>query len=677
MIVRDEARVIGRCLAACGSLLDAACVCDTGSRDGTPRVLEEAGRALGVSVRVAHHPWRDFGANRTRALEAAREFVAELGWPAQRTWLLLLDADQVLTVDPEFDPASLSRDAYSLQQSSGEDGYWNVRLVRASVAARYVGPTHEYLSLPEGADVGRLESLRVRDHNDGGARADKFERDRALLERALAENPENVRTLFYLARTYRALGDRVRALSLFRRRVEAGGWIEEVWHAWHAMGEILLESGDLDPAREAALGARRALPARAEALHVLARVHRAAGRRRRAAAAAARGLSRPFPAEMALFVDRRPYAWGLREELALTAAGTRHHDAGLDAAESLLREPGIPAALKDRVHAVLPEYVRALEGATHVALRPRVDEPWVPCNPSLVARAGGWLVNCRAVNYRQWDARDYEIRSSDQVVRTRNLLLNLDADFTLRGQREVHGAPPPLRFAQVQGYEDLRLFDTPSGLYALATSVDRHPSGFTGPMLLAPAADGRVLSEFPLRGFREDRVQKNWLPFLGPRGNALVLYGLDPWTVLDLDLETGRCALREERPAPCDLAPWRNSAGPIPLAIEGRTGLLVLAHEVCFVTGMRRRYLHRFVWASDDRSAWRATQPFVFVRPGVEFAAGLCLARGGAEVLLSYGVEDREAWIARLPVAGVVGRLRPLSGHDAPPAASAPDALPP
>jgi hypothetical protein len=84
-----------------------------------------------------------------------------------------------------WDPRALTEDAYALAQQSGEERYWNVRLVRADLAPRYEGVTHEHLVVADGARHARLPQLCVRDLNDGGSRGDKFERDRRLLRLTL------------------------------------------------------------------------------------------------------------------------------------------------------------------------------------------------------------------------------------------------------------------------------------------------------------------------------------------------------------------------------------------------------------------------------------------------------------------------------------------------------------
>jgi tetratricopeptide (TPR) repeat protein len=662
LIVRDEARVIPRCLAAAAPVVDALCACDTGSTDDTPALVEAFARERGIPCAVPRHAWRDFGHNRTLALEEARSLVGRLGWDPRRTWILFLDADQTLEVGPDFRRTSLAADAYHLPQRNAGTAYWNVRLLRADRPARYVGATHEYLALPAGTRTERLPSLAVVDRNDGGARADKFDRDRRLLLAALERDPSDARALFYLARTYRSLGDPLRALSLFHRRVARGGWSEEVWHSWFAIAEIHEAAGDLEDARRALWHAIRVEPRRAEAFHRLARVHRRAGRSGKAAAAARHGLRLPFPEGLALFTDRAPYDHGLREELVASAAGTRHEAQGLAALDALLRSRAAPAEAKDRAHRVLPGYAEVLATDVRVPLAPALADPWVPCNPSIARRGEGYVVNVRCVNYRQSDARDWQVLDPERVVRTRNVLLDVDPALRAGRAREVVCDDPPLRTASIRGFEDVRLLATPRGLRAVATTADRHPTCRIGPSWLAIAEDGRVTAHRPLVGYGEGGVQKNWLPFLDETtGEPRLLYAQDPWVVLAVDEATGRCRAVEERRPAQDLSRWRGGAGPVPLATEEGPGRLWLVHEVAHLEDRRRRYLHRFVWTSADGERRRATAPFVFHHVGIEYAAGLCATPDGRDLLVTYGVEDREAWLARIPVARVAEGLLPVA----------------
>ena len=74
-MVKQEAKIIERCLAAAAPFVDAFLVTDTGSSDETVALAEAYCAAAGSLLRVAHHAWRNFGHNRTLSFEAARAYA--------------------------------------------------------------------------------------------------------------------------------------------------------------------------------------------------------------------------------------------------------------------------------------------------------------------------------------------------------------------------------------------------------------------------------------------------------------------------------------------------------------------------------------------------------------------------------------------------------------------------
>jgi hypothetical protein len=64
------------------------------------------------------------------------------------------------------------------------------------------------------------------------------------------------------------------------------------------------------------------------------------------------------------------------------------------------------------------------------------------------------------------------------------------------------------------------------------------------------------------------------------------------------------------------------------------------------VRDRQRFYHHRFVCFDETNTLRRVSRPFVLHDKGTEFAAGLAWHPDGQRLLISYGVADREAWIA-------------------------------
>ncbi|QKW24201.1 glycosyltransferase [Kitasatospora sp. NA04385] len=335
MIVKNEARVLARCLESVRDLIDYWVISDTGSTDGTQDLI----RRLLVDVPGELHEtgWRDFGHNRTENIRRAA---------GRADYLLLVDADMVVRADAAL-PA-LTLDSYRLRHP-GDSEYWIKRLVRDGLPWRYEGVTHEYLTCDSADRSANLDALVIEHFGDGGSRADKFERDERLLTAAFERNPEDARTVFYLAQTCRDLGDTERAVRLYERRAEMGGWAEEVYFSLLQAGVLRAEDGDLAGGIDALTRAWQARPGRLEACYELASRLRVAGRHHAAHAFAATALAFPRPpAEDVLFVWPWVYRWGLLFEYSITAYWTGDFRASLGACDRLLSDDGLPDRYREQ-----------------------------------------------------------------------------------------------------------------------------------------------------------------------------------------------------------------------------------------------------------------------------------------------------------------------------------------
>ena len=116
MIVKNESKVILRCLESVRSLVDYVLIEDTGSTDGTQAIIREWLDRVGLSGEVYDEPWRDFAYNRSHAL-------AKLRKKRDIDYTLIIDADDVLVFDEGFDPMafkkSLSQDLYHVRIKQG------------------------------------------------------------------------------------------------------------------------------------------------------------------------------------------------------------------------------------------------------------------------------------------------------------------------------------------------------------------------------------------------------------------------------------------------------------------------------------------------------------------------------------------------------------------------------
>ncbi|MEU0396321.1 glycosyltransferase [Streptomyces sp. NPDC006208] len=327
MIVKNESKVIERCLASALPLVDTWVISDTGSTDGTQELIRNA--LKGIPGELHEEPWVNFGHNRSLNLRHAR---------GKADYLLLLDADLVLRQDAPL--PRLKADAYMLRHE-GATEYRIRRLVRGSLPWRYEGVTHEYLTADRRETQENLDALVIEDHHDGGSRHDKFERDQRLLSAELERDPSNTRTVFYLAQTLRDMGSTAEAIDLYERRASMGGWAEEVYYSLLQVGILQAESDDWPAAMDSLSRAWEFRPDRLEACYELASRLRRMGRHRSAHAFATAGLHRRQPDDL-LFIQPWVYRWGMLFEFSITAYWVGEYETSLQACDRLLAMPDLP-----------------------------------------------------------------------------------------------------------------------------------------------------------------------------------------------------------------------------------------------------------------------------------------------------------------------------------------------
>lgn len=640
MMVRDEVRVIERCLQSVLPFIDTWVVVDTGSVDGTPEVVSEV--LAGLPGQIAYRPWRDFGANRSEMMRMARGVADHL---------LLLDADMELAVAGEF--PELDRPAYMVRHS-GRLRYDVVRAVGGDIAWRFTGRTHEVIVGPAPlVDVPLLEGVSILHHADGGSRAHKLQRDRELLEYTLHEQPGNPRATFYLAQTYRDLADLSRAEEFYRRRSEQSTTDEESWYAAVQAADLRARH-DADRGIAELLAAWDRRPTRAEPLYLAARHARRRGSHHLAAVLAEAGLALPVPTDH-LFVHLDVYDWGLRAERGFSRLGAGLLDTALEDFDAVLAQPSLDAETRGIIEGARwrclpadfeevdePGFDPLLEtlapSAQFAELRYDAVPDWPRFNPSIVATDDGFTVIVRNANY-QLLTPGHRMLDDTRETRTVNHLLQLTAELEIQSVHQLVDRTDRVKHpTPILGFEDCRLIQVGSVLHAVASVRDADPDAWWTMMLLT--LDGHDVvraEEIPPPADR--RPEKNWAPFVD--GDELrLVYRWGPLQVID---RAGRLVVDDSRTTDAARC-WRGGSQ----GVVWRNGWLFVVHEVEHST--LRRYRHRFVHLGSD-GAVAASPTFTFTGHRIEFAAGLAIVDG--QVLITLGVGDKVPALVGLDVADV------------------------
>lgn len=230
MIVKNESKVIKRCLDSVKPAIDYWVILDTGSTDGTQAIIKE--HLKDIPGELHESPWKNFGESRTEAFELAK---------GKGDYLLFIDADDVLEFENEPQFPKLHHDLYNMWRGTAGFTYQRPQLVKADLPWKFVGVTHEYLdcAIPYTSEILTGVEYVSRDGGHRSSNPKKFIQNIKLLKEALKSDPNNSRHVFYLAESYRDAGEKGKALETYQKRIDMGGWEEEVFWSKLQLGHLL------------------------------------------------------------------------------------------------------------------------------------------------------------------------------------------------------------------------------------------------------------------------------------------------------------------------------------------------------------------------------------------------------------------------------------------------------
>lgn len=334
MIVKDESSIIRRCFDSVKSIIDYWVISDTGSTDGTQDLIKEFSKE--VPGELHEHPWKNFAWNRSEAIKLAR---------TKADYTLIIDADEVLYIPPDFKMPELTADYYNILTNFSGLLYNRIQLVKNTIEWRYESIIHEYITCDDIPNkVGAiLPFIENRPTPDGNRSRDpfKYKRDSILLESAMLDEPNNTRYMFYLAQSYKDCGDYEKAIQWYKKRIEAGGWKQEVFYSYFSIARCMerMEKSWND-VLEYYLLAHNTLPHRLEPLFEMAKHYRMIGLYQVAYGIINMRVQAVLPDD--LFVENHIYRYAFWDEFYITLFYLGKYDEAYEVVRTLFTRNQIP-----------------------------------------------------------------------------------------------------------------------------------------------------------------------------------------------------------------------------------------------------------------------------------------------------------------------------------------------
>lgn len=309
MIVKNESKVIQRCLNSVKPLIDYWVIVDTGSTDGTQELIRECMKD--VPGELYQSSWMNFEYNRNEALAFAR---------GKGDYLLFIDADEYLGCAEDFTKPYLTKDFYfaTVKQPNGID-YRRTLLINNHLEWEWQGVLHEAVQSPQAMTFEVLAGIINFSNTEEGFRSSdpkKYYKDAVVLEEALKQDPNNSRYVFYLAQSYANAHEFELALQNYEKRATMGGWDQEVFWSLYCAAKLQAILQKLpEIVIQSCCRAYEFRPTRAEPLYQLAHQYDRMGEHSLGYMIARLALSIPVPDDV-MYVEKWVYEYGLLSQLA-------------------------------------------------------------------------------------------------------------------------------------------------------------------------------------------------------------------------------------------------------------------------------------------------------------------------------------------------------------------------
>jgi tetratricopeptide (TPR) repeat protein len=633
MIVKNESKIIERLMASVLPIIDYYVICDTGSTDSTVEVITAFFKAAGIPGFVFTEPFMNFEHNRNVALKRCLETEAD--------YVLLLDADMQLVIGNKFDKNNLKSDYFLMTQGGDSLKYYNVRMVRNDGKYFYIGATHEYMNTPSGTVREELSEdiLSINDIGDGGAKADKFERDVKLLEDALAKDPDNPRYHFYLANSYNNSGRPKEAIEHYKRRIEIGGWNEEIYMSYYEIGKCRETLGDMPAAIEAWLSGYQAQPQRVETLYEITKYYRWNSKNHlsrlfydAAMDIMARNKRENVNTDGFLFKRQDVYTHLFDVEKVIFAL---YVDKNISVNDSILNvlqhgnSHNVGNVLSNaKFYKYIPPCIREVDLSCSTDAHISSSSCIIPFNE-------GYMVNQRMVNYYIQPDGSYvsfrDKKSGCYPITTINKVLLLTADFTIEALKCFKNAESGRLY---EGIEDVKIFPHKGKVYFAGT--DYFPDNRLGISTGVYDIDSDFLQATNLmpEWNPDSGCEKNWV-FVTYKKEPAFIYQWHP-LILGRVSENKLVKIKEIQ-TPGFLKHARGSTCGSKWADEW----YFVVHFVSYESP--RHYYHAVVVLDEELNFRRIGRIFSFEGEPIEYCLGIIVKK--KRVTLSYSTWDRTSKI--------------------------------
>ena len=253
MIVKNEAHIIRETFDNILKYIPLSywVISDTGSTDGTQQIIKDYFKSHNINGELFQDEWRDFGYNRTLALQRANK---------KTDYLFIFDADDSIHGDFKLpDDHVFHNEMYNLKFGGDNVAYVRPLLINNQLEWRFNGVLHEFLTCVSKSVEGTIinGNYFVESGRKGSRSKDpeKYKKDAEVLKKAYytdIEKPDkglSNRYAFYCAQSYKDCGMIKEAIEWYKMVADKlDTWVQEKYYSCFVLGDLYMRNNDFENA---------------------------------------------------------------------------------------------------------------------------------------------------------------------------------------------------------------------------------------------------------------------------------------------------------------------------------------------------------------------------------------------------------------------------------------------
>ena len=648
MIVKNESKIITRLFDSVSPIIDSYCICDTGSTDDTVKIITEYFEKKGIPGKIVTEPFKNFCHNRNFAMKAC---------VGMSDYILLLDADMCLEAKNFNKNVLNAADSFYILQGNDAFYYQNMRIVKNNGLYSYTGVTHEYINTPPNNKTFGFDKkdLFIRDFGDGGSKQDKFERDIRLLLDGLKEEPKNERYYFYLANSYHDSGRFGEAICAYKKRIEFGGWKEEVWYSHYRIGLCFKNMGKMNDAIQYWMEGFQIYPERLEGIYEIVRHYRITSKPKLAHMfykEARQILELNHNRNNYLFLHDDIYTSRLYYEFTVFAAyaGIKNiNDEVVKVLNNSMNDSETHNMVQNMkfYKDILIQKSKIVFDTTFVSNINNENVPLISSSSCLIPNKNndGYHMNIRFVNYSITEQGNY--LNCDKYIITVNKYVEIDKSFNLINEKWMELLFDNRRYI---GIEDVRIFDENDSGKKIFIGNGYHHNNKIGIVTGEYNMEtGSLKGSEITQKFKHTDCEKNWV-YVDYNNSTHVIYDWYPLTICEIDSSKNELIVVDKKDTPKLFSRIRGSTCGFKYTKKmgensnNNITIDIVEEEIWFVGHVvsyeqPRHYYHVIMIFDINMKLLRYSAPFKFEGESIEYCLSILVE--DEQVLINYSTWDR------------------------------------